>query len=623
MRFVKGLLYVSVALIVLIAASATYITQVLDPNDLKPTIADAAAAQQIELSIDGPIEWSFYPWLGLSAEQVSASTPQGDLTADRLEATISLLSVFTETFVVDRLTAVQPVITRRDQPSQATSQRMVESTGAQPPVVVRSIAISDGLIRGLPNQTELQQLNISLETLSPDTESRLDAETVIAQNDVRIPIALSAEITPTANFDSLTAQKIEITSRSLDATFDGFVSIALSGSAAAEGNLTLNEFSPRQWLKSANLPILQTASLTALDRVRLNTDLKLSEDQISLNPLDFTLDQSEFTGAVDINLSPLSVQFSGELDALTLDDYIQTAQPTADDAKATEVPEALLLPGSYQLQIGQLTVYDVPMDNFQMELGVQTDEVTVSRVQAEVFDGTVTASGNHLLAPQISNLNGTIDAVEVNRLPLTGPINKLSGTLSGAFDLRAAGHTVELVTSSLTGPLRLKLADGRLGKLNIAEATCQALGQTATTAPPTADTASIRLQFREGVAQIESLNSQIANLTITGSGRFSVMSTGINLQGDILIPSDGQLGLCQAPVEIRGLQLPFQCRGQFNQSSMRCGLDEARIREALGRAVEERVKTEAKKAVQQRLNEALKDQLEGQTNGLLRNLIGQ
>ena len=623
MRFVKGLLYVCITLIVLVAASVTYVTQVLDPNDLKPTIAKAASAQNIELTIDGPIEWTFYPWLGLSAEQVAASSPHGELTADRLEATVSLLSVFADTLVIDRLTAITPVITMSEQPFAITSESTAGQASSQPPVVVRSIAITDGLIRGLPGQVELQQLNITLETLSPDTASRLEFETVFEQNEVRVPVILRADITPTASFDSLTAQNIEITSRALDASFDGFLSIALSGSAAAEGSLTLAEFSPRQWLKSANLPILQTESLTALDRLRLNTELKLSEDQISARPLNFTLDQTEFAGALDVNLSPLSIQLSGQMDQLTIDDYVPTAQPTAGEANATEAPEPLILPGSYQLQVGQLTVFDVPMNNFQLDVGIQADELTLSRLQTEVFDGTVTASGNHLLVPQISNLNGTLEGLEINRLPLTGPMNELSGILSGAFDLRTAGQTIEVITPSLTGPVRLNLTNAQLGELNIAEATCQALGQTTSTATPTEDTASIRLQFQEGVAQIESLDSQIANLQVTGSGRFSVVSTGLNLQGDILIPSDGQLGMCEAPVEIRGFQLPFQCRGQLNQGSVSCGLDEARVREFLGRAVEERVKQEAEKAVEKRLNEVLKDQLEGQTDGLLRRLIGQ
>ncbi len=623
MRFVKGLLYVCITLIVLVAASVTYITQVLDPNDLKPTIAKAAAAQQIDLTIDGPIEWSFYPWLGLSAEQISASSAHGELTADRLEATVSLLSILADTLVIDRLTAIAPVITGSGQPFPVAPDNTSGQVNAQPPVLVRSIAVTDGLIRGLPNQIELHQLNITLETLSPDTASRLEFETMIQQDELRVPVELSADITPTTQFDSLTAQNIELASRSLNASFDGFISFALSGSAAAEGTLSVSEFSPRQWLKSANLPILKTDSLTALDRLRVDTDLKLSEDQISLRPLNLTLDQTTFAGALDINLRPVSIQLSGQMDQFTVDDYLQSAHTSGGEINTTASPEPLLLPGSYQLEVGRLTIRDIPMNNFQLDVGIQADELTLSRLQTEVFDGTLTASGNHLLVPQISNLNGTLEGLEINRMPLTDAMKELSGTLSGAFDLRTAGQTVDVITPSLTGPVRLNLTNARLGDLNIAEATCQALGQTAANATPTEDTASIRLQFQEGVAQIESLESQLANLKLNGSGRFSMVSTGLNLQGDILIPNDGQLGLCEAPVEVRGFQLPFQCRGQLNQGDVSCGLDETRIREFLGQALEERVKKEAERAVQKRLNEALQDKLNGQAEGLLRDLIGR
>jgi hypothetical protein len=54
----------------------------------------------------------------------------------------------------------------------------------------------EGGIRGLPNQIELHQLNITLETLSPDTASRLEFETMIQQDELTVPVELRADIDP-------------------------------------------------------------------------------------------------------------------------------------------------------------------------------------------------------------------------------------------------------------------------------------------------------------------------------------------------------------------------------------------------------------------------------------------
>jgi Predicted membrane protein len=270
-----------------------------------------------------------------------------------------------------------------------------------------------------------------------------------------------------------------------------------------------------QWLKVCQFTDLENR---LIDRARSATREHGPESclRIKYHCAHWTspLDQTNFAGALDINLRPVSIQLRGQMDQFTVDDYLQSAHTNGGEINTTASPEPLLLPGSYQLEVGRLKIRDIPMNNFQLEIGIQADELTLSKLQTEVFDGTLTASGNHLLVPQISNLNGTLDGLEINRMPLTDAMKELSGTLSGAFDLRTAGQTVDVITPSLTGPVRLNLTDARLGDLNIAEATCQALGQTAANATPTEDTASIRLQFQEGVAQIESLKSQLANLKL-------------------------------------------------------------------------------------------------------------
>ena len=52
MRIFKALLLLVMVSIVAVAASVAYITQVLDPNDLKPTLIETAKKQQISLKLD-------------------------------------------------------------------------------------------------------------------------------------------------------------------------------------------------------------------------------------------------------------------------------------------------------------------------------------------------------------------------------------------------------------------------------------------------------------------------------------------------------------------------------------------------------------------------------------------
>ena len=59
MRIIKVLLILVMISVITLAASVAYITQVLDPNDLKPTLVETAKKQQISLQLNGNITWAF------------------------------------------------------------------------------------------------------------------------------------------------------------------------------------------------------------------------------------------------------------------------------------------------------------------------------------------------------------------------------------------------------------------------------------------------------------------------------------------------------------------------------------------------------------------------------------
>lgn len=60
----------------LAVAVVIYATTFLDPNDLKPRLVEAVRDRTgLELSLDGPLSWTFYPRLGLTVEDASARMP--------------------------------------------------------------------------------------------------------------------------------------------------------------------------------------------------------------------------------------------------------------------------------------------------------------------------------------------------------------------------------------------------------------------------------------------------------------------------------------------------------------------------------------------------------------------
>lgn len=77
----KGLIRALLAAVgvlgIVVVAAVVYITTFFDPNDLKPRLIEAVRDQSgLELRLDGPLSWSFYPRIGVSVADAEAWLPR-------------------------------------------------------------------------------------------------------------------------------------------------------------------------------------------------------------------------------------------------------------------------------------------------------------------------------------------------------------------------------------------------------------------------------------------------------------------------------------------------------------------------------------------------------------------
>lgn len=67
MKWLKGIFTLIIVLLLIIAAAATFLLIGIDPNSYKPELEKLAKENNIELSIDGDLGWSFFPNLAVEA----------------------------------------------------------------------------------------------------------------------------------------------------------------------------------------------------------------------------------------------------------------------------------------------------------------------------------------------------------------------------------------------------------------------------------------------------------------------------------------------------------------------------------------------------------------------------
>lgn len=73
----RALLAIVGVLALVVVAGVIYVTTFLNPNDLKPRLVQAVKDQAgLELALNGPLDWSFYPRLGVSVEDAQAWLPE-------------------------------------------------------------------------------------------------------------------------------------------------------------------------------------------------------------------------------------------------------------------------------------------------------------------------------------------------------------------------------------------------------------------------------------------------------------------------------------------------------------------------------------------------------------------
>jgi len=83
MKILKILAGIVITLVVLVVIAISLFVVLFNPNDFKPQIAQAVKdATQRELVMAGDIEWRFFPWLGVSLNDVTLSNPPDFPAAD-------------------------------------------------------------------------------------------------------------------------------------------------------------------------------------------------------------------------------------------------------------------------------------------------------------------------------------------------------------------------------------------------------------------------------------------------------------------------------------------------------------------------------------------------------------
>lgn len=607
-----------------------------EPASPTPERGTDGASEQLELAIEGVrISDATVSWHDAGNGQQLQVAPfnlrTGAYAPDRwMPLQVSLRLLGTEPALQADLAITTELRTSADftQFAWRELELTLDTSGAALPVARLTLQLSgDGSYSGASERLQLPALALTGTVRLSETE-----QPVPLQLEAVVDLQLAEQLLRLSGL-KLGVADIELTgqvsgTKIIDTpTFDGTIAIA--------------PFSPRATLPALGAELPPTTDATALSRLALEATLAASADAVGLSALRVELDQTQLTGSLHAALGDITrLNFDLMLDAIDLDRYLPPeapesaaaaagsgppprAVPAADTADPWSWMDGLAAAGS--LRAGRLAVAGLSLNELSATVALQQRVLTVDPLTARLYGGEqrVTLRFDASQPLPATRVQATLANVSIGEL-LGAWMERapLRGTAALEADLRLTGLEPEQIKRSLTGSGELRIRDGALQGINVAQELRNAMalfsGQPRSDAVAETDFTELALPFtaENGLVRWPSLSAQSPLLRLSSSGRLNLATDELRAELDAAVVKTlkGQGG--DPLSELAGFIVPIKLRGTLDDPDIKLDIKEVLAQTRLGGKQEEvEAKLDERK---EELRDKAREELQRGLNRLLR-----
>ena len=668
LKFIAVLLAVVVLLGVIAAA---LLPRFIDPNQYRNEITQLVYDQSgLKVSINGPIGWSIFPWVGLSLEDVSVEGANSSQLAQLGSAGVSvklipLLSKRIEMQTLE-LTGLELTLVKNakgkgnwqvsaPKPSEQQAPRGQEPSSTPTPepetatsplkLDIASVNVS-GLLISYDDQASKQKYIIdqaSLTTGAIRNQQPFDFELKahITIPDLVVNSLISGEMT-----FNLEAGRYDIQNLKVSATpdVDKGESLSIVGNVQyqqtpmlVKGNLGVAEFNLANLLNQIKIQLPPMADPKALNKLSFDSHFStdgesLTADKLQLQLDSFTLDGNFRMSSIDRG----DMQFSFTGNDLNLDNYLP---PATEDAEASDeeqpsdseqpqsgkehplIPEEMLrgldLDGS--MKLASLTVakfiFEQPSLDIKAAHGKQ--EVNIgSRFYQGTIDMTsnldVRQSGNPKMAASAELKNISLEALS-KPIP---DLASLQGDVNAGMKVHTQGQYASVLTKNLNGNIEFKIDKGVFTDANFDKMVCEGVAKIrkkelrATDWGSSTEFTDLSGTFviKNGIASNDNLIAALAYMNLKGDGYVNLVDRQLDYHMGLNIRGE------EAPdsdpacqINKEYVNVTWPVRCHGDLGDLKCGIDVKRLTETIAEIAENRLK----KKIEDKVQGPVKDLLKG------------
>lgn len=685
MNWLKWVLYPLLALIGLMVLAIVLLVTLVDPNGLKPELEKQAAAQQLDLSIEGDIEWQFFPSIGLRLGATElGSEASGSQPLVRLELInfgLQVAPLFAGQIAIDDL-SIQGVDISYHIDEQGVSNwdalLVSDETEVEQLQPEQTETASNSTDVPAINITQIRIEDINLDYSDAATQTDLSFELVsLILNNVNlqgetftlaakfaaeleglphIAAASDASMRYDAAKGAFDLQQMKITTtinKNAAITTNLQAKVALEPLDVA-GVVAVSSDQLAAIMQAFEVELPEGVLLeTALQSFGVSTDFSFDGTTATLNKTSIKVDTTELTGQSTIILDEsaalpsIETQWQSALVDTNL--FLQPAPEEAAAEPETETvdvaeaePQALpfellrQLNLSADVNIAKLLYQQLPVENIVLKIRANDGVVALSTLSAAIEDGAVAAQAELDATNDEAQLVAKASTVDLDLgfiASKAAAFENLGGLLNMQLNAKSHGASDLALTDNLSADITAESPQLRIQPMNLIESVCKAVSlaeqkpmeQQDWPAYTRLTPMKLSASLKNNVANIASFTAAVEEFNANATGSYDLSN------GDFDVPF--QLKLADAAESVKGcatidekwrkIALPLRCKGNVDAIGPAvCLPDKAMLTDL----VKQRAKQELEKQkdkLEEKVKAKLKDKIGEQGGELLRGLFGR